>query len=53
MTSAACHYGATGALMLGRAPGIPSRDSGHQGPYGPEELLPPLNSLTFGRTSVR
>ena len=45
-----------GSLLPGRTrtPGRhPGRDRGYQGPYGPEELLPPLNSLTFGRTSVR
>ncbi len=52
-TGAACYPGGSGALLPGRALGMPSRGSGHQGPYGPEELLPPLNSLTFGRTSVR
>src|SRR5262249_27946492 len=36
-----------GASALPPGRGIPSRGGGHQGPYGPEELLPPLNSLTF------
>ena len=45
-------FAAMAALTLVAAACAPGLARPYQGPYGPE-LVPPRNSLTFGRTSVR
>ena len=45
---------ARGRRAAWTASGFVPRRNGHQGPYGPDELDPPLpNSFTLGRTSAR